>query len=252
MCWNAGVQCTGDDPAHFDECHTQDYALDASPTDDPSAAVLHPVQRYVDALAELDALKTPYLVDSAVQVVLVAGVPLGFQEGASAVVFPREGPDDFVDTFGIGPGCESPSGLATPPVRLHQLANAFEGPTGGNVSSVCEVGYDPALSPILDRVLAPADPPCYPGCPGDVDGSTPGLQVSCTVTQERGTPQGRITESIPECDVAGPGTQACWVARTDAQRSPACVAEDAALEIEVVRSAPATGGTAVFATCTPC
>lgn len=252
VCWRAGVACTGDDPDAWDECHPQDYALDGMPTDDPSAAVLHPVQRYVDALAAIDDLKAPYLVDPAVQVVLVAGVPLGFQAGNVDVAFVREGPDDFVETFGIGPGCQSDSGLATPPVRLHALAEAFPGPAGDNVSSVCQVGYDPALSPILDRVLAPDDPPCYPGCPVDVDDQTPGLQVSCTVTEQRGTPQGRISEAIPACDEGEAGAPACWIARTETARSPACIAEDAALEIEVVRAVAAPGGTTVFATCTPC
>lgn len=252
VCWSAGVACSGADPAQWDDCQPQDYALDGMATDDPSAAVLHPVQRYIDALDGIDALKAPYLVDSAVQVVLVAGVPQGFQAGNLDVAFPREGPDGFVDSFGIGPGCQSPSGLATPPVRLHALADAFPGPAGDNISSVCQVGYDPALSPILDRVLTPDDPPCYPGCAADVDAVAPGRQVDCTVTEQRGSAQGRITETIPACEEAAVNAPACWVPRTATERSAACVAEQADLEIEVVRTVPAPGGTSVLATCTPC
>lgn len=255
VCWNAGVTCSGENPDVWAECHAQDKAVTGEETDDPSAAVLHPVQRYVEALSLADATKRPYLVDPAVAVVLVAGVPEGFEDGDVELSYPRTGPDDFVDDFGVGPGCISDHAQAAPPVRLRELAEAFPGAHGRNISSVCDVAYDPALAPIASLASGEVGPRCYPGCAADVDDSTAGVQVRCDVTQERGSPQGRVNEALPQC-VGVPasipdGASACWYAQTDAL-SDACQQRGANLEFEVLRAQPAPGGTTVSASCQPC
>ncbi len=252
LCWDAGVVCTGGDDQAWDECHPANKTLAGAPASDATDAVLHPVQRYVDALMAIDQAKQPYLVEPSVGMVLVAGVPEDFQAGGVPVSYPRTGPDDFVDLFGVGPGCTTASGQAAPPVRLHEVANAFPGRVGANVSSVCEVGYDPALAPIVALASAPVAPRCYPQCAADVDPSQPGLQVECTVTQQRGTPSGRVTETIPRCDGAlaqlPAGASACWFAQTENDAAQC----DGGLEFGMLRAEPAPGGTAVYASCTPC
>src|SRR5690606_7549637 len=82
VCWNAGVECTGDSP--YADCVAVDRGVDGQPTTDPSAAVLYGVDRYVSALEGVAAAKTD---GREVLVSVIAGVPAGYNTGSVEQVF---------------------------------------------------------------------------------------------------------------------------------------------------------------------
>lgn len=77
VCWNAGTKCTGGGPF---QCVAANYASDGTEIPDPNTAletaVLYPVQRYIDQVAARD----PEAVVS-----VLAGVPLGYEQGGDVV-----------------------------------------------------------------------------------------------------------------------------------------------------------------------
>ncbi len=151
VCWNAGVECVGD-PADYSACNPVDFAADGSKTNDPSAAVLFPVKRYIDGLAK----EGP---------VLAFGI-LGVE--ASGEPFWADVGDlnpAFQDAFGIGPGCREPNPFddpgevddefveAIPPVRMWSVLQEL-GPATGAAHSICAPDYSVALSSISEQILA--------------------------------------------------------------------------------------------------
>lgn len=257
VCWNAGVTCSGGDEQAWGNCAAQNKDTAGNQTTG-DAAVLHPLQRYSDVLADVVSAKSAYLPDSAVQFAVLGGIPVD-----APPVYPKVG--DVVQ-FGVGPGCEANSVSAVPTARM--LALAFEPPSGvvGHLDSVCAADYAAALQPITDVLTTQVGPRCYPACVADLDPDTDGLQPVCTVTEELGTPQGRVTQGVPACGgspdapVVPPEAGACWYARTDRAGITASAADDVAvpcmdaglnLEIEIVRdpASPPPGGTVVYAGC---
>ncbi|HLT39464.1 MAG TPA: hypothetical protein VK034_24440, partial [Enhygromyxa sp.] len=124
----------------------QDFDVDGQPTDDPAAAVLHPIERYSGLLAGLQAEQQELDPGARVRVVVIDGAAIdGSLHYADA--------DDPVhqDSFGIGPGCTSSGEIqAMPPVRMRDVALA----SGGTVGSICASDYSQLLRDAVTPFLA--------------------------------------------------------------------------------------------------
>lgn len=145
VCWNAGVACVGS-PSNYDTCDPIDRQLDGSATSNPDAAVLWPVERYVDNLGQ------------GAGAVMTFGV-VGVQSDGT----PRwadTGEAGFLDSFGIGPGCSASNPFedpfvdgdefldAVPPARAWAVLNAL-GPADGQAAySICGNAFDGAMAKI--------------------------------------------------------------------------------------------------------
>jgi hypothetical protein len=265
VCWNAGVSCTGG-PGTYDECHAQDKDEDGDHVG-PEGAVLHPLSRYVDVLQNIENEKKTRNPNLEVLVSVIAGVPDGYPEGQD-IVYQDTQDVYFQGDFGIGPGCESATSRAVPPVRMRELAEAFMVDGERNLFSVCAGDYAPALDTIMQMLAYPTAPGCMPGCVADADDDlSNGLSPSCELYQETPGDGGPVTTDIPECDVSvNAGTwdfpsasdDVCFRMLTKNTTpttlddiSDYCLAEGTNLEF-VIERRPGTdppGGTVVFASC---
>lgn len=265
VCWNAGVRCTGD-PSGYVDCTAADLDVNGNAASEESAAVLHPLSRYLGLLQSLESRKKQ--VDPALEVRV--GLFAGFSPDGS-VFYADVGATDpqFQGSFGIGPGCATVSEVAVPPVRLRQIQNAFPGATG----SICAADLTPPLTALGNRILGAPQYFCFPECVVDVNPQTGALDPGCIVTEIHSTQQ---ETTLPECsrDLDGSylidsttgthgvpaGHEACFVLRTDAgavttdpsdDAAEHCLRQDRNLEIVIVRNlgAPAQPGSRVRATC---
>ena len=82
---------------------------------------------------------------------LIDGVPEGYADG-TALKYSESDPN-FVEDFGIDPGCKSASITAVPPVRERELAEALS-PGQRPAYSICSANYDAALGSIAQSILA--------------------------------------------------------------------------------------------------
>lgn len=146
VCWNAGVSCSGEGP-EFANCVPANKDVDGQPTQDPDAAVLHPLTRYADMLDGLRADKQAIDPSADVRVFGILGVGL---DGLPHYVDASETDPTFQDSFGIGPGCAGPveGESAVPPVRMRSLINE----QGGSMHSICKDQFTDALVTIANRV----------------------------------------------------------------------------------------------------
>jgi hypothetical protein len=104
----------------------------------PSAAVLHPVSRYINQF-------------QATGPVLVFGI-VGV--GANGVPVYANSNDEFQASFGIGPGCTGPTADAVPPVRIRAVLDEL-GPAGSQAAfSICGDDYAPGLAQIAAAIVA--------------------------------------------------------------------------------------------------
>lgn len=147
VCWNAGVRCEGS------ECRAVDLDEQGNLVDATSAAtdaVLHPLSRYVDALATIEAQKKAIDPALEVRVVAIAGVPAGYD---GTLEYSHEGEDvTFVEQFGIDPGCTTERGQAVPPVRLREFVEAFAVDGEINLYSICGDDFRPAFEAVGDAL----------------------------------------------------------------------------------------------------
>jgi hypothetical protein len=258
VCWNAGVRCEGS-PEGYDSCRAVDLGANAAPTDEPDAAVLHPASSYVAELAELGQGRD-------VMVSIIAGVPQGYADGSAELIYAEPEDATVARDFGIDYGCTSGSGdtfqYALPPVRLLEFAEAFAG-DAPNVFSVCSDDYTPALTQIVDSLLAEFGPACFEECVLDTDAEVPGVQPNCKIIERISAQEQRY---LPACEFDGEGfvlpseADACWIAHNDAEGLTATTADDLApecrvpgqnLQFELIRrpGVPVAGGTEVRAEC---
>ncbi len=245
VAWNAGVSCSGSSP--YPECHSVDRDVDGNPAaGDGSNAVMHPVSRYVDLLQAIADAKR----DGEVVVSVISGV-----SGDGAVTYAEAA--DPVDQmqFGIGPGCTSAMGQANPPVRLREVAEAFQDGGRQVLYSACIEDYSPAFEMLVESLADQVDPCCMPGCIDDTDPTTPQIEPSCVVVQEEPQADGTIEQTnVPECLPDGEppaGADACHIQLTGDAMSDSCIDDGSLLEFQVVRRPgnPANGGTILRATC---
>ncbi|MEX1363550.1 MAG: vWA domain-containing protein [Nannocystaceae bacterium] len=137
VCWNAGVQCTGAGGT-YDDCTAVDLDVDGDPVagDPDQDAVLRPIAGYIEELSSRGAFMM------AINGVAADGSPVY----ADSPTDP-----DFQGDFGIGPGCNAPSGSAVPPVRVREVVEAVTGP--GNLYSVCDDDFSPALTSLAQGIV---------------------------------------------------------------------------------------------------
>ncbi len=137
VCWNAGVQCSGGDcmSANYDELGNQVPDQNAA-----DQAVLYPLARYSAKLSEF-------------------GSPLftligGYQSDGSVLYQDSLDDPGFQADFGIGPGCESTSGRAVPPVRMRELAEQLMVGDAPHAASICGNDHTDTMNQLAAAIVA--------------------------------------------------------------------------------------------------
>ncbi len=148
MCWSAGVQCSGG-PGVYDDCVAVDHDSVGNVTINPDEAVLHPVSRYNDLLADVQADKLAAGSAAKVQVVVIGGVPAGYPQ--NPIVYADGDPDQQVN-FGIAPGCDHMGITAVPPARMLAVAEAND-PLVQSMYSICQTNLAGPLSAIASGIV---------------------------------------------------------------------------------------------------
>jgi hypothetical protein len=268
VCWNAGVQCVGD-PSNYDSCDPVNKDVDGNVGVSDDEAVLHPMSRYYGLLDGIEAQKQEFNANQEIIVGLIGGVA---EDGS--VHYGEVGSTDpeYQDSFGIGPGCTAPGDVeAVPPVRERDLVNRY---SEGNMFSICEPDYSPALEEIANRIRAQIRPACYTRCVKDSDTSTELVEPECTVAESiPGEESARLEECAKDAsgnyifdqttlDYAMPSDDinVCYALLTDVtmatqsiadDMSPECADQNFNLEFKISRRPgfPAAGGTSISATC---
>jgi hypothetical protein len=152
VCWNAGVECTGD-PSDYDDCVPADKNVLGQPAEPPQA-VLYPVSRYANTLAAIEQSK--HAIDPGLDVAVLAISGVGLD---GTITYADVGDTDpsFQDSFGIGPGCTAPNPLdpgepvtAVPPVRVRAVAEAL---STDPLSSICAENFDDFMLATLERFV---------------------------------------------------------------------------------------------------
>lgn len=237
VCWNAGVLCEGTSP--YGDCRSVDLDVEGdvvASADAEDLAVIRPLSRYVGMLQGIEYDKQIITPEQQVLVSIIAGVAsdgsVTYEDAAADSVFQGD--------FGIGPGCVSARGSAVPPVRLRELAEAFETDGRPSMFSVCDEDYSPALAAIAEAIAEQIKPACIPACVADTDPDTPDvLDYACTLTQESPTGMGTFEDvDVPECEADGSvpaGVDGCYVALTGDARSDFCTDAGFNLELRLVR-----------------
>jgi len=255
LCWRAGVECIGD-PAGYASCAAQSVGVDGSVGVDDGEAVLHPMGRYLDVLAELEQERRMYDASSEVLVAVIGGVPEGYT--GEELIYSAAGEQAYLDEFGVDPGCVDLNGEpAAPPVRLRELEEAQrvgEGPDNLNLSSVCAPAFDPALAALGDQIIDRIGFVCMPECVRDVDRTTPTVEVNCTL-RDTYYEEGEVRD-LPQCegDADSPtppeGEPNCWFPIADRDGMTPSLADDMSekcredgwnLEFGFVRTEPLLG-----------
>ncbi|MBL4683743.1 MAG: hypothetical protein JKY37_04070 [Nannocystaceae bacterium] len=269
VCWTAGVACSGG-PGVYDDCVAQDKGMDGFATDDPDAAILFTMQRYLDTMSVVAEQKQLSGGQSEVLVALLAGVPLDYPQ-TGVVVYEDSPLAGFDVEFGIGPGCGqgtetlgSPPGI--PPVRLKEFAEAFQ-TDGPNIFSICSDNYGVALADIAAKLGELDERACVGGCVADLDPGASGLEPDCILGEQ--LPDGSPGLAVPPClvgqdfwDFPSPQQHVCYRPLTDpdgqASVSPfddmsaQCVTLGSNLEYVIERrdGVPVEAGTSVEVSCT--
>ena len=267
VCWNAGVDCD----LAAGTCVSANKDVDGNPAGSDDAAVLRPMNRYIDRVQEIEDLKQDITPDQEVLVALIGGV----DDTGNATYAASQIDPSFQIDFGIGPGCESAAGRAVPPVRLREFAEAFQVGDQQNMFSICNSDYSPALEAIAEAIADQVKPACMPACVADTDPTTPEtLDPQCNLIQEAPQEGGGLeTTTVPACvgdnnDFPNDEVNVCFVALVDGaldgsnsrqfanmdtsdDLSDYCANEGWNLEFILKRREgfPAPGGTAVKATC---
>ncbi len=265
VCWRAGVECSGAGP-EYGECHAVDRDESGAAGASPADAVLYPVDRYVDLLAKIQADKQGRNPNLLVAVSTINGVPVGYEKGGVSIPYGESADAEDQGLFGVAPGCVAGEALARPPVRLRELAEAFQIGAEPDSYSICQGDYTGALERMAAKLTAKIRPGCVTACVRDVVVETPELDPSCRVTEVQEDGQAAVLE---HCEAAGEGwavpegVDACFVYRRDPggvtpevrddmsapSEGASCADEGWNLEIEVLRSAPARSGARIQAEC---
>lgn len=138
VCYRAGVQCqiTPDGTT----CSAIDRDVTGAVTGDPGAAVLVPVTYYTSVLEGLQEDKTG---GATVQMIVIAGVPPGFEDSSAELDIDTDPAPPFDTNFGVGPGCVDGDNYAIPPLRLLDVGQGFG---AAKFFSICEPSFDKALA----------------------------------------------------------------------------------------------------------
>ena len=234
------------------------------------------MNRYVGLLAGIEAEKQKINPEQEVIVGLIGGVSLGDNQPHYSDVGNID--SKWQADFGIGPGCEAPNPInpdepirAVPPVRLREMTESF---SPGNMYSICDPDYSPALLAIGNAIRDQIRPACYTKCVEDTDEATLTLEPNCTVEED--PPGADNTVRVEECrkdangyiydpvsgdyEMPSADVNVCYAALTDPggltpstgdDMSDECLDRSYNLEFKIYRRPgfPAAGGTAISASC---
>lgn len=260
VCWNAGVVCQGTGTP-YDSCESSNKDVTGATGVSDGDAVLHPLNRYVEFVSQLELAKQKITPSQEVLVGLIAGVPDGYD--GELTYSNSLDPGDQGD-FGIGPGCEydqdgdplTAPATARPPVRMREFAEEFEVGGAPNIYSICQDSYSDALEAIANTIKDQIKPACMTSCVADTDQIAPGVQPACTLLQDAPdvASGGSVETNVEPCLDGGElpdGEDVCFESLVDADLSEFCATEGWNLEFRLVRrdGVPAPGGTSVAATC---
>jgi hypothetical protein len=138
LCWNAGVDCSGD-PSQYSSCEPMNKSIEGFLNVPDPDAVLHPINRYTQRFADIGAI--------------VYGIVGVDADGEPFYADSFEDPA-YQDAFGIGPGCTAAGGVtAVPPVRLRAVAEANAPRSGRKLYSVCGSNYGPTFADIAQSIV---------------------------------------------------------------------------------------------------
>lgn len=145
ICWNAGMQCTGD-PSNYDDCVPVDYNVNGDLTDNPDHAVLLPVDDIIADLGNPDAVR-------------VFGIVGVLSNGSIHYGDVGDADPDFQNNFGIGPGCiGQPSEFwtagAVPPGRIWTVIETLGPSSGQKAFSICDSNFNISLAAIGSSIAA--------------------------------------------------------------------------------------------------
>jgi hypothetical protein len=230
-CWNAGVQCEGDDAWTCTPVDRYPDGREAVVLQSAALTSTEIVKRHIwDHLASETG--------SSLEFFTLAGVPPGWSRGDSIPYAPAVDPDMALE-LGVEPTCVLDDTPVPPPVRMLEI---------GSPRSICEGDYEEharALATLIDDLLPPH---CLPGCVADVDEDAPGLQTDCELEMEHVVDDHIERKIVPRClegNVVPEGEIICWVPRTGDQLSPKCADDGWNLEVEVIRAAPLVSGSLI-------
>ena len=155
VCWNAGVDCTGD-PDSLD-CQAVNKNPDGSPGDTVSSSLLS-VESFIDLLDSIEDWKRDTDPGADVGMLVVSGLGLDDQLHYTDVSATDPG---FQDSFGVGPGCtddtfpeEFGGGQALPPVRMLEVASHV---SSAPLASICAPSYEQRFAGVLDSLIGSCD-----------------------------------------------------------------------------------------------
>lgn len=224
VCWNAGVACTPQSGPEYDAC--EPMARDPEGHEVESGlGVMTALAWFVDVLM--------YFGSNGRELFVLGGVPP--QEGAEPVYVDADDPL-FQAEYGIGPGCESPTGFGLPPVRLRALTERLR---DGGMLSVCADDFRPAARRLAEAIAAQTHAGCVQGCVLDVEPDTEGLQVSCLVVRQYSVDDEGVEDVILRCDgepgrpVLPKDEELCWFPRTDDALARECSEQGQNLAVEL-------------------
>ena len=152
VCWNAGVDC--DFSLDQDQCTAVDKNVDGGPATDADDAAIYPVDRFRSQLESIRESKLAFGAD--VFTFGIVGVPSDYPEVgriAYAEGPTNDDPGSFQNRFGIGPGCTSQVAEAVPPVRIRELVENSAWGDNGQLYSICDSDFGPALADIAGTVI---------------------------------------------------------------------------------------------------
>jgi hypothetical protein len=189
VCWNAGMQCI-DNPDGWDTCEPANKGASGEAVE-ADAAVLHPVERYLDFLHALEQDKQAHGAH------VTVAVAAGFTDHGDTHY--ENSPDpEWEEQYGVGPSCTAPpppgqqSVVEVPPAaRIFEVVKEF-----GYGISMCDSDIGPLLSEPFEHTCQGWAPPCYPNCVLDSDPETPVLDPECEVAMHV---PGEDSTLLPEC-----------------------------------------------------
>ena len=145
VCWNAGVDCDGVAPGPYTSCDPVDKNINGSTPADDGDAVLQPLGKYINYLADLELQKP----EGAVHFAAIVGVPEGYAAGEAELVYMDSADQADQIAYGIGPGCVAGDVAGRPPVRMRELADQVGGP---GLYSVCRADLGSALATMVQEL----------------------------------------------------------------------------------------------------
>ncbi|MCB9567888.1 MAG: hypothetical protein H6710_11880 [Myxococcales bacterium] len=261
ICWRAGVECAGPGPV-YEGCDPVDRGDEGGPVEAGPAAVLYPVDRYLERFQELHYDRQLYSSSPMLAVLILAGVPAGYPE--APLIYSSEGDPAFVAERGIGPGCSGSGGPAAPPVRLRSLVDAevdeWSAPWAF-MGSICDDAYDGPLAEVTELLRRDQIGACVPECVADQDSTTPLLETDCVYRLVNIYTGEQV--DLARCERkdgvwAPPGGEGrCYVERVDREGltpdpaddlSPRC-REWSNVEVELLEWVPRPPGTELYGRC---